>query len=68
MDTRDRFYEGRPHRVQNNCAMDSRDPRFMRADLTDWIIGKRYPITKEEFTLMLPFGRMVQAPRQIPER
>jgi hypothetical protein len=29
---------------------------FMRADLTDWITGKRYPITKEEFTLMLPFG------------
>jgi hypothetical protein len=41
---------------------------FMRADLTDWITGKRYPITKEEFTLMLPFGRMVQAPHQLPER
>jgi hypothetical protein len=28
---------------------------FMRADLTGWITGKHYPITKEEFTLMLPF-------------
>jgi hypothetical protein len=30
--------------------------RFIRVDLTDWVKGKCYPITKEEFTLMLPFG------------
>jgi hypothetical protein len=29
---------------------------FMYVDLTCWITGKCYPITKEEFTLMLPFG------------
>jgi hypothetical protein len=29
---------------------------FMSVNLIRWITGKCYPITKEEFTLMLPFG------------
>jgi hypothetical protein len=29
------------------------ETRFMRVDLTRWIIGKFYPITKVEFTLTL---------------
>ena len=41
---------------------------FMRVDHTGWIIGKCYPITKEEFTLMVPFGWMVQVPYQLLER
>jgi hypothetical protein len=32
------------------------ETEFMSANLIRWITGKCYPIIKEEFTLMLPFG------------
>jgi hypothetical protein len=55
MNARDQVYEGGLTGYKRTERWIP-ETGFMRADLTDRITSKCYPITKEEFTLMIPLG------------